>query len=777
MLPGNVLCLTFTNKATEHLQRRIRGALAELQLAEGEEPEIVNYHGFAAKLLDRYGMLAGIEPDQRVLSPAQRTELCARVMDLMTFEYVNTETQGTVIDNILLLDDQASNHRRTPEEIIAFNEDRLEQLKEHRSDRAYQAALERIELAKRSGDLPSTEARPRGDRLRRSDLAGAAGGRGTPAGGTEYRQRFGAVLLDEYQDTNVAQAKLIAGVFGGGHPVTAVGDPDQNIYAWRGASLFNLFDFPQRFPRADDSPCDAASRSTPTSDRVPGSWRRPTWSSQAPRAQRPDPDKKLVPWIENGTGEMHARADLRRVARGGWIAERILQLHEGGETWSDVAVLCRSSRLFFSLQQAFAEREIPAEILGLAGLLRLPEIVEVLAYARAVNDPLASVALARILLGPGTAWVTRTLHGSRAREEEELRAPVGGRGGGRGHAVPVRRGARASGRGRGLSEEARERLEEFRRELADLRVKRASPSGSSLARSSGGPDPVGAGRPRGPGGGGGYQAQPGSVHGQVHAFEPVEGELTLRAFLEYVDTVERMDKPEWAPVQPSAEDSVKVMTIHAAKGLSSKRCSCPAWRRGCFQARGSSTTRPSDAKSMDFELRGDAKILPTYDGVLSHFKAALQAQEEHEERRTAYVALTRARKRLYCTGAHWYGENINAKEGGKFLKELADWVHETRHATFDPGTDIDEETNPLMGYRERFVRDWPEPATPEGRRRAVPGRMAARRGLGCRGRSRPAGAGRRAEAGRPRAVRGAGARATPSRRVPVGTRGSRRCLV
>jgi len=69
-------------------------------------------------------------------------------MDLMTFEHVRTETQGGVIDNILLLDDQASNHRRTPDEIIAFNEQRLEQLKEHRSDRAYHAALERIELAR-----------------------------------------------------------------------------------------------------------------------------------------------------------------------------------------------------------------------------------------------------------------------------------------------------------------------------------------------------------------------------------------------------------------------------------------------------------------------------------------------------------------------------------------------------------------------------------------------------------------------------------------------------
>ena len=125
-----------------------RDVEAVIELFDAVGKEIAADPKFAAKLLDRYGMLAGIEPDQGVLSTAQRTELCARVMDLMTFEHVKTETQGGVIDNILLLDDQASNHRRTPEEIVAFNLERLDQLKEHRSDRAYHAAQERIELAK-----------------------------------------------------------------------------------------------------------------------------------------------------------------------------------------------------------------------------------------------------------------------------------------------------------------------------------------------------------------------------------------------------------------------------------------------------------------------------------------------------------------------------------------------------------------------------------------------------------------------------------------------------
>jgi len=151
-----------------------------------------------------------------------------------------------------------------------------------------------------------------------------------------------------------------------------------------------------------------------------------------------------------------------------------------------------------------------------------------------------------------------------------------------------------------------------------------------------------------------------------------------------VDTVERLDKQEWSPVQPSAEDSVKVMTIHAAKGLEVRQRLRSRHGEGIAPKHPYPAQPAERGKSMDFELRGDAKILPTFDGVLSRFKQDLQAQEEYEERRTAYVAMTRARRRLFCTGAHWYGENINAKEGGRFLRELAEWVQAERHGTFDP---------------------------------------------------------------------------------------------
>ena len=717
VLPGNVLCLTFTNKATENLQQRVRRALSSLDLPDGEEPEIANYHGFAAQLLERHGVLIGIEPNQRVLTPAQRVELCGRVLDRMTFEVLEVQRVPGVVDKILTLDDQAANHFRSPDEIVAFNERRLEELKDHRSDRAYSSATERIELARACAVFRELKRElgviDFGDQI---ELALNIVEQ-HPEVARQYRDRFAAVLLDEYQDTNVAQARLMAGVFGDGHPVTAVGDPDQNIYAWRGASLFNLLEFPNQFRTADGEPAPklplytnfrSGARILEAADVLIG---------QLPAAQRPDPDKRLVPWAENGTGEVHVARISDEVQEAAWVADLIVALHRSGAAWSDCAVLCRTSRLFLALQQAFNERGVPAEILGLAGLLKMPEVVEVLAYARATLDPLASVALGRILLGPRyrVGFKDLALVASLAktksyalREEDEIE----------GEATPFlfAEALEHLDEVEGLSAEGLARLEECRRELAELRVEARRPVGEFLGeivRRTGilteldaQLDVASAAAAR---------RNLAAFLDEVHAFSPVQGELTLRAFLDYVDAVEKLDKQEWSPVQPSEEDSVKVMTIHVAKGLEFDHVFVPGLANGLLPNTTIQHNPAERGKSMDFELRGDASYLPRYEGNLSAFKKDLKKQEEYEERRTAYVAMTRARRTLHVTGAHWYAENLRAKEAGPFLRELKDWVMETRHATWDPGADIDEEHNPILGYRERFVRDWPGPALPDER--------------------------------------------------------------
>jgi DNA helicase-2/ATP-dependent DNA helicase PcrA len=713
-LPGNVLCLTFTNKATELLVGRIRRALAVLELDEGEEPEITNYHGLAQAILDRYGMLEGIEPDQRVLTQAQRAELCARVLDRMPFEHLSTMWQPTIVGNILDLADQAQNHLVEPEEIAEFNRDRLVKLKAHRSDRAYNSALERIELA---GAVSLFRDLKRelgvidfGDQI----ALAAQIVRNHPKVGAEYRRRFDAVLLDEYQDTNVAQARLLEDVFGGGHPVTAVGDPDQNIYAWRGASLYNLLEFPRRFPKADGTPATKLPLYTNFRSGARILAAADALISPLPKNQRPDPEKRLDAWPSNGSGYVEIGRYRDEVVEAEAVAERIRALHEQGHPWREFAVLCRTSRLFPSLQRAFAEREVPAEIVGLAGLLKTPEIVEVLAYARAVASPLESVALGRILLGPryrvGFTDLARVASWAKGKtyelrdEDEDLSEEI---------PFLVAEALEHLEEVTGLSDEARDRLEAFRAELAELREQARRPVADFLAeviRRTGllaelDADPdreVARARRR----------NLAAFLDQVHAFSPLEGELTLPRFLDYVETVEAGEREEWSPVQPSDADSVKVMTIHVAKGLEFDTVFVPGLAHGMLPNTRIQHNPAERARSMDFELRGDAAILPTYEGNLSAFKEALRAQEVIEERRTCYVALTRARRNLLVSGAPWYGDTQKPHAPGAFLEELSGWGEESGLAVVDRGPDVDEQ-NPLAGYREEFVRDWPGPARPD----------------------------------------------------------------
>jgi DNA helicase II / ATP-dependent DNA helicase PcrA len=713
-LPGNVLCLTFTNKATENLVHRIRRALGHLDLDEGEEPEVTNYHGFAQQILDRYGMLEGIEPDQRVLTPAQRVELCARVLDRLPFEHVSATWQPTIVGNILDLADQAQNHLVEPEAIVAFNEERLEQLRAHRSDRAYTSSLERIELARAVAVFRDLK-RELGV-IDFGDQIGLAATlvRNHPEVGADYRNRFGAVLLDEYQDTNVAQARLLEDVFGGGHPVTAVGDPDQNIYAWRGASLYNLLEFPRRFARADGSP--APRLPLPTNFR---SGANILAAADAlllplPKNQRPDPGKRLDPWPANGAGHAEVSRYRDEVAEAEGIADRILALREDGRAWREFAVLCRSSRLFPTLQRTLAGRVVPAEIVGLAGLLKMPEVVEVLAYARAVASPLESVALGRILLGPRfrvglkdlalvARWAKDKTYDLR-REDEDLSEEI---------PYLVAEALEHLDEVEGLSPEGRERLEEFRAELTGLREQARRPVPDFLAeviRRIGLLEEFDAATDQEV-----ARSQRRNLAAfidHVSAFSPLEGELTLRRFLDYVETVEGGEREDWAPVQPSDTDSVKVMTIHVAKGLEFDTVFVPGLAKGLLPNDRIQHNPAERPQSLDFELRGDAAILPAYDGNLSAFKDALRRQEVVEERRTCYVALTRARRRLFISGAHWYGETQKPRDPGPFLDELMAWGEAEGLAAVDRGPEVDE-ANPLAGYREAFVRDWPGPARPD----------------------------------------------------------------
>jgi DNA helicase-2/ATP-dependent DNA helicase PcrA len=247
-----------------------------------------------------------------------------------------------------------------------------------------------------------------------------------PEVGAAERARYQVVLLDEYQDTSHAQLVLLRSLFGGGHPVTAVGDPCQSIYGWRGASAGNLRRFTADFPVvARVRPFGASASSGPAPVlQLSTSFRNSARVLDAAAAiqtelryeapRRPPADLRAGPG-RAGRGDLRpARDDPRRGRVGGGPGRRAA----GRRAWhrprraavargpgrevrpSDIAVLCRKRSQFVPLRHALEARGIPVEVVGLGGLLAVPEVQDVVCTLRVLHDAGASDALARLLTGP-----------------------------------------------------------------------------------------------------------------------------------------------------------------------------------------------------------------------------------------------------------------------------------------------------------------------------------------------------------------------------------------
>ncbi|KOG88288.1 ATP-dependent DNA helicase, partial [Streptomyces varsoviensis] len=269
--PEQVLGLTFTNKAAGELSERVRKALVEAGVTDPEpvdpdqapgDPQISTYHAFAGRLLKEHGLRIGLEPTARLLADATRFQLAARVLRASPGPYpALTRSFSDLVADLLALDGELSEHLVDPERLRAYDTELLRTLEGAKLSnpdlrKAPDAARARLELLDLIGGYRA-EKRDRdlidfGDQIALS----ARLAQERPEVGRILREQFAVVLLDEYQDTSVAQRLLLSGLFGGGtgHAVTAVGDPCQAIYGWRGASVANLDDFPAHFPYADGSP-------------------------------------------------------------------------------------------------------------------------------------------------------------------------------------------------------------------------------------------------------------------------------------------------------------------------------------------------------------------------------------------------------------------------------------------------------------------------------------------------------------------------------------------
>ncbi len=439
--PGQVLGLTFTRKAAGQLLRRVRSRLARLSgtaLAFTGEPGplggepagtpvVSTYHAFAGQLLREYGLLspgAGeyaqpIEPDTRLLSETELWQLAFDVVNGYGGELRTERNPASVTAMVLRLSGQLAEHLVDTGQISDTHVE-LERLVHtlpagrYQRDRGPSQWLLRMlaTQAERAELVPLVDAlhrRMRTDKVMDfgSQMACAARLSLTvPQVGEQLRSRYRVVLLDEYQDTGYAQRMLLSSLFGGGVDeqlaLTAVGDPIQSIYGWRGASATNLPRFTTDFPMSDGSPAPVLELST--------SWRNPPTTLHVANAVSADARRRSVavhalrsrPDAAPGTVRCALLSDVD--AERDWVADHLQRRYQQAAA-DDVApptaaILVRRNADAAPIAAALRARGVPVEVVGLAGLLSVPEVADVVAMLRLVADPTAGAAAMQVLTGP-----------------------------------------------------------------------------------------------------------------------------------------------------------------------------------------------------------------------------------------------------------------------------------------------------------------------------------------------------------------------------------------
>ena len=757
--PEQVLGLTFTNKAASELAGRLRTALARAGVAprpssahelvpEVGEPVVSTYHAFAGRLVTEHGLRLGVEPRSRLLADATRYQLAARVLRRHRGPITHlTSPLSMLVGDLVGLDGELSEHLVTPDELLAWDQDwrRLVEdecagydgrtgTKGHCDDLRAMAAASR----KRSELTTLVQAY----RLAKDDLDAIDFGdqvalaarlaETVPEVGAAERAQSTVVLLDEYQDTSVAQRRMLVGLFGGGHPVTAVGDPCQAIYGWRGASVSNLDGFPEHFAGADGWP--AQTYALAVNQRSGGRLLRLANDVAAALRSRHRVVELQAPPHKADLGDTVVALHLTWPQECTWVAEQIRAAVDAGTPPGECAVLVRARSDFAALHAALTAADLPVEVVGLGGLLSLPEVADVLAVLEVLDDPTANAPLVRLLTGPRWRLGVRDLAvlGRRARAVLATDAGAGG--------APDTDALEAAVAGvdpcdvvalsdaldrpghEGWSVDALQRVTALNAELRTLRASRDEPLLDLVHRVvevtgldvelAASPEAVQARR----------RESLSAFLDVVADFTDLDGESSLSAFLAFLRAAEEHERGLDA-VSPTGSDAVQLLTAHRAKGLEWDVVACPDLTAKVFP---SATLRGgwhTTAAVLPGPLRGDAADQPVLTGYdKPGLKAYVQDCRDHlerEERRLGYVAFTRARHLLIGSG-HWWGATQKKPRGpSPFLEELR------THAASGAGQVVlwteppEQASNPSLS--EAAQHAWPAPydAEPYAARRAA----------------------------------------------------------
>jgi DNA helicase-2/ATP-dependent DNA helicase PcrA len=561
-----------------------------------------------------------------------------------------------------------------------------------------------------------------------------------PEVGEVERATFRAVLLDEYQDTGHSQRVLLRALFGtapggparpGGPAVTAVGDPCQSIYGWRGASAGNLVRFRTDFP-GPDGPADEYGLLT--SFRNPPEVLALANAVSAPLREAPGAVGVGALRAGPGAGTGHVRVALLPdvAAEITWLADGVAaRWEQAGEAPPTTAVLVRRRADMDAVATALRARGLPVEVVGLGGLLDTPEVRDLVSALRLIADPLSGPAAVRLLTGARWRLGVADLAAlwQRAREVvpgaptrpgplSPAELALGALPGEQAEQAGLVDALDDPGPAARYSLLGYARIRRLARELRWLRSRASAPLTDLVAdaervllldaETAARPGPVG-------------RAHLDAFADVVADFATGAEVATLPALLDYLETAERAEDGLSPGEVEVSTDRVQVLTVHAAKGLEWQVVAVPHLVSQVFPGRKIGGTWLTSPAELPVALRGDAADLPGLDlpadadrkqledGVKEH-SAALDERRLVEERRLFYVALTRAERVLLVSGHRWGAAGDKPRQPSEFLVEVAR-AHPPEHWADEPGPD---DVNPALA--EQPTASWP--ADPLGDRSA-----------------------------------------------------------
>ena len=767
--PQEILGLTFTRKAAGELSRRVRERLSQLRRARpdwfkqaGDLPldisvDVATYHSYAGRTLSEHGIRMGIDTDGEPLGEAaawQLTDIIVNSFDEVEYS-ISRHKPDFIVDAVMSLSGEIGEHKASIADVREYTEKfracllAIPKLSNETVRTALEIANERLSI------LPMVErvdqTRFENGQLTFNDQMSYAAklAEALPEISEIERAKYKVVILDEYQDTSESQVRFLSSLFGNGHGheqhcVSAVGDPNQAIYGWRGASAETMGTFKEKFgdPAQNFRNCLEFDLLT--------TWRNETRildfanrvvSHIGAVATAHPQVKVLQPRPGAGTGQLSCGLYVTPADEAAAIAEYFAELWHNPsriaqkvEDRSTFAVLVRVKSYIPLIESALREKNVPVEVIGLSGLIHIPEIADIIAVLRLLTFPDAGTALARLLVGPRLALGPKDLAalGSYSRNiarrsnmqqsdrleqilESGIEENLDSNDFAIGSIIEAIELINEVPR-KDFSPVGFERLLKFSGELQSLRRVMTGSITDQIQEVERflGLDVETLVRD-------GWQS--GRRHldkflDEAATFARTGG--TISAFLHWLETAE-VREGGLKPVSVTASNTaVQILTIHAAKGAEWDVVAVPGLVQGVFpNTSGKSDSWIKYSGSLPIALRQDRNQFtdfefPTGDDALkasavsSAMVAFEDAQKERrrlEELRLGYVAFTRAKTHLLGT-ASWFREGKSARGESELFSLLHTFLEENHAAGIVLRADLPEE-NPALA--EEISTTWPAP--------------------------------------------------------------------